>query len=137
MHLSWLSAGTEERPYQIRALQLVYFREKYVMKRKGILAGAFALAIGLSMALPMRAAADQWDHGNHNRGHQYQSWRWEHDHDHYRGYPYTPPPAYANSYQRRYQYLPQNGQGMINPRNSNLYWACDSDGHHCHWAPRY
>jgi hypothetical protein len=25
---------------------------------------------------------------------------------------------------------------MINRRNPNLYWACDSDGHHCHWTPR-
>jgi hypothetical protein len=108
-----------------------------VKKRKGILAGAFALAIGLSMALPMRAAADDWGHRDHDRGHQYQSWRWEHNNDHYRGYPYTPPPAYANSYQRRYQYIPENGQGMVNPRNHNQYWACDSDGHHCHWAPRY
>src|ERR1700722_18632461 len=108
-------------------------REKHVIKRKRILAGVCALAIGLSMALPIRASADSWDH---DHGHHYQSWRWQHDHDHYRGYPYTPPPAYAYSYQRRYQYILENGQGMINPRNHNLYWACDSDGHHCHWAPR-
>jgi len=40
----------------------------------------------------------------------------------YPGYPYP---------------LPANGEGMINQRNPNLYWACDSQGHHCHWAPRY
>ena len=118
-------------------------------KRTRILSGVCALIIGLSLALPMRAAADDKDHGSHwdhdrghqgqdyERGHQHQSWwRWDWDKDHYRGYPYTPPPAYAYSYQRHYQYIPENGQGMINPRNPNLYWTCDSDGHHCHWAPR-
>jgi hypothetical protein len=121
---------------------------RYVMKKRTrILSGVCAFIIGLSLALPMRAAADNWDHGDNDRGHQYQDhdrghqhqswWRWQRDNDHYRGYPYTPPPAYAYRYQRRYQYLPENGQGMINPRNPNQYWACDSDGHHCHWAPRY
>jgi hypothetical protein len=33
-------------------------------------------------------------------------------------------------------YIPPNGQGMVNRQNSNLYWACDSDGHNCHWAQR-
>jgi hypothetical protein len=33
-------------------------------------------------------------------------------------------------------YIPPNGEGMVNRQNSNLYWACDSDGHHCHWARR-
>jgi len=33
-------------------------------------------------------------------------------------------------------YIPPNGQGIVNERNPNLYWACDSEGHHCHWAPR-
>jgi hypothetical protein len=107
-----------------------------VMKRKKLLAGAFALVIGLSMALPTHSSADENGYGNHD-SHHYQSWRWEHNQDHYRGYPYTPPPAYAYSYQRRYQYIPENGQGMVNPRNHNQYWACDSDGHHCHWAPRF
>jgi hypothetical protein len=32
--------------------------------------------------------------------------------------------------------LPPNGEGMINKRNPNLYWACNSDGNHCHWARR-
>jgi hypothetical protein len=118
-------------------------------KRTRILSGVCALIIGLSLALPMRAAADEKDHGDHDRGHQhqawrsdhdrdhqYQSWRWQRDRDYYRAYPYTPPPAYYG-YWQQHQYLPANGQGMINPRNPNLYWACDSDGHHCHWAPRY
>jgi hypothetical protein len=29
-----------------------------------------------------------------------------------------------------------NGEGMINRRNPNFYWACDANGHHCHWAWR-
>jgi hypothetical protein len=100
-------------------------------KRKKILAGVFAVIIGLSVAMPTRASADERDHDSYRH---HNSWRWERDNDHYRAYPYAPP-AYAYGYRRRY-YSP-NGQGMVNPRNSNLYWACDSDGHHCHWAPRY
>jgi hypothetical protein len=26
---------------------------------------------------------------------------------------------------------------MVNPRHPGLVWACDSQGHHCHWARRY
>ncbi len=100
-------------------------------KRKKILAGVFAVIIGLSVAMPTRASADERDHDSYRH---HNSWRWERDNDHYRAYPYAPP-AYAYGYRRRY-YSP-NGQGMVNPRNPNLYWACDSDGHHCHWAPRY
>ena len=33
-------------------------------------------------------------------------------------------------------YLPSNGEGMVNRSNANLYWACDSHGHNCHWARR-
>jgi len=99
-------------------------------KRKKILTGVFALIIGLSVAMPMRASAD--DYG-HDRGREHHSWRWERDNDHYRAYPYAP--TYAYGYRRGY--VPANGQGMVNPNNPNLYWACDSDGHHCHWAPRY
>src|ERR1700730_2553719 len=98
-------------------------------KRTRILSGVCALIIGLSLALPMRATADEKDHGDHDRGHQHQAWRWQRDRDYYRAYPYTPPPAYYG-YWQQHQYLPANGQGMINPRNPNLYWACDSDGHH-------
>jgi len=100
-------------------------------KRKKILTGVFAMIIGLSVAMPMRASADDWNHDGDN--HHHHSWRWERDHDHYRATPYAP--GYAYGY--RPGYVPANGQGMVNPNNPNLYWACDSDGHHCHWAPRY
>jgi hypothetical protein len=98
------------------------------MKR---LAGIFALLIGLSVAMPLQASADDW---HHDRDYHHQVWRWERDHDHYRAYPMTP--EYAYGARRRY-IPPANGEGMLNPRNPNLYWACDSDGHHCHWAPRF
>lgn len=40
--------------------------------------------------------------------------------------------------QPRYGYsYPSNGAGMVNRRNPNLVWTCDSQGHHCHWAQRY
>jgi hypothetical protein len=97
-------------------------------KRKKVLTGIFALVIGLSVAVPMRASAADWDH--HDNGHHH-AWRWQRENDHYRAYPYTPGYAYGQR-----GYVPSNGQGMVNPRNPNLYWACDSGGHHCHWAPR-
>ncbi len=28
------------------------------------------------------------------------------------------------------------GYGAMNPRHPGLMWACDSHGHHCHWARR-
>jgi hypothetical protein len=106
-------------------------------KRARTLSAVCALIIGLTLALPIRASADEKDHGDHGRHHQRQAWRWERDKNHYRAYPYTLPPEYGYNYWQRQQYLPENGQGMVNPRNPNVYWACDSEGHHCHWAPRY
>jgi hypothetical protein len=104
-------------------------------KRKKILAGIFALVIGLSVAVPMRASADEYNHHpneyNHPGEHHWYQWRWHHYQDHSRAYS---APGYA--YGQR-GYVPANGAGMVDPRNPNLYWGCDSDGHHCHWAPRY
>jgi hypothetical protein len=34
------------------------------------------------------------------------------------------------------RYLPANGEGMVNRKNPNLYWHCDSHGNHCNWARR-
>ena len=115
-------------------------------RRNRILYGIFALVVGLSLALPIRALAFDGDHdrddGHHHEwrwdrdhdGDYHHAWRWDWDHDHYRAYPYAPS-AYPNGY--RYRNLPENGQGLVNSRNPNLYWACDSDGHHCHWARRF
>ena len=109
--------------------------------RKRTISGIVALTIALSMALPIRASAD-WDDHPHWRHHH--GWRWERQHDYYRAYPYAAPPAYSyapgyaypNRPYRGYRYIPENGEGMVNPRHPGLYWACDSDGHHCHWARR-
>jgi hypothetical protein len=95
-------------------------------KRKKILSGVLALVIGLSVAAPMRASADEYNH------HHRHSWSWRWNQDHYRAYPVAPAYAYG---QRGYR--PANGEGMVNRQNPNLYWACDSDSRHCHWAPRY
>ncbi|MGD0289226.1 MAG: hypothetical protein ABSC63_06185 [Candidatus Binataceae bacterium] len=99
-------------------------------KWKKVLSGIIALIIVLGVAMPMRAFAEDADY--HHRGHHPEygardqdyrrydhAWRWHWNQDHYSGY------------------IPANGEGMLNPRNPNLYWACDSEGHHCHWAPRY
>jgi hypothetical protein len=45
-------------------------------------------------------------------------------------------PSYNYS-QPNYGYYPSNGAGMVNRRNPNLIWVCNSQGHHCHWAQRY
>ncbi|MBV8450683.1 MAG: hypothetical protein JOZ29_00215, partial [Deltaproteobacteria bacterium] len=37
---------------------------------------------------------------------------------------------------RRGGYLPPNGEGMVNRGDPNMFWACDPQGHHCHWARR-
>jgi len=51
------------------------------------------------------------------------------------GYGYGTP-GYAYGYGSRGFAYPSNGEGMVNPRNPGLVWSCDSQGHHCHWAPR-
>lgn len=33
-------------------------------------------------------------------------------------------------------YVPPNGEGMVNRSNPKFFWACDSEGHKCHWAHR-
>ena len=124
-------------------------------KRKKILSGIFALAMALTFSLPVTASARDWDHDGDGYRHHHawrdhawrdsddvyhsRNWRWEWERDHYRGYPYAPgyayrAPGYGYGYRRGY--LPPNGEGMVSPRNPRFYWACDSDGHHCHWAPR-
>ena len=35
---------------------------------------------------------------------------------------------------RKGGYIPPNGAGMVSRNHPNAYWACDSEGHHCHWA---
>ena len=121
--------------------------------KKKLLASAFAFAIGTSVAIPATVRADDWHHhdrddqswsrdNDHDRDHRDRDRDWDQrDRDHYRdyrdrerafsfnhpGYGYNPNAGRS---------IPPNGEGMINNRNPNLYWACDSDGHHCHWARR-
>lgn len=120
-------------------------------KRNKILSAMFGLIVGLSLAMPMRAMAENV---NNQPDHHRHGWLWEKYQDHYRahpddrgdaygnrqGYAYGNQPGYAYGSKPGYAYgnrpLPANGQGMINDRNPNLYWACDSGGHHCHWARR-
>jgi hypothetical protein len=118
-------------------------------KSKKILFAIFALIIGLSVAMPMRALADDHGHDHDRHSHEWhgdrhawrgdgdrddhgRGWRWDWERDHYRAYPMAP--SYAYGYRRGY--VQPNGAGMVNPRHPNLRWACDSDGHHCHWAAR-
>lgn len=102
-------------------------------RKKKLLSGILAMTVGLSIAMPMRALADDWDH-DHDRPHHHHMWSREHDDDDYRAYPRQREDDDYWIYRNRA--LPPNGQGMINQRNPNFVWACDSDGHHCHWARR-
>jgi hypothetical protein len=121
--------------------------------KKKILAGAFALAIGTSVAIPTTARADWW--ANHDRdhrawvarehqGHDWQrNWYYRDHRDRDRDYASDHRDWYANHPNYGYGYygsgqrnLPPNGEGMINKRNPNLFWACNSQGNHCHWARR-
>lgn len=99
------------------------------LKRK-LIAGVIALAVGTCFALPTtaRADSDDWHH------HEHHEWR-EHHHDHDRDHDHDWDDNYHSGYHGRY--LPPDGQGMVSRRNPNFYWACDADGHHCHWARRY
>lgn len=109
--------------------------EQYMKKRNKILSGVLALTMGVGLVMPMTASAYDYDHDGHHR--ERHEWRERENDRYYRGYEYTPRYAYGNhpgAYGNRA--LPADGQGMINRRNPNLSWACDSDGHHCHWARR-
>ena len=117
--------------------------------KKKILAGALIVAIGTSMAIPTTVRADDWWH--HHDRHDQSWWARAHDHDRDRNYR-DRDRDHARDWDRdrdwsynhpEYRYypngqrsIPPNGEGMINNRNPNLYWACDSEGHHCHWARR-
>jgi hypothetical protein len=124
--------------------------------KKKILAGAFALAIGSSVAIPTTARADwwadhdrdhhawverqhhdHWDRNSYYRDQRQRDYDWDH-HDWYSNHP-NDSPSYGPNYSyypNRQRNLPANGEGMISARNPNLHWACDSEGHHCHWARR-
>jgi Ni/Co efflux regulator RcnB len=113
--------------------------------KKRILSGIFALMVGLTLMMPARALADDWHHhdqDHHDRDHHASQWH-DHDRDRNHGYDHDRNRDYNHAYRPGYGYgnrgrsIPPNGQGMVNARNPNLYWACDSDGHHCHWAPRH
>jgi len=107
-----------------------------MLKRKRILSAIFALVMGVSLTSPIRASAEDnhwWDYHHdknweehHRNDPHYHEWWWDKDHDHSSGHTYAPGSAYH----------PANGEGMRDPRNPNVYWACDSEGHHCHWARR-
>ncbi|SRR5713226_1741343 len=102
--------------------------------KKKLLSGMFALLVGVAVASPGRALADEWRQGGnhewreHHDGDRDDASRWHRDHDRY---------AWRHHDRDWNRPLPRNGEGMINRNSPNLYWACSSEGHHCHWAPRF
>ena len=121
-------------------------------QKKRLLSGVLAMTVGLSLAMPMRALAHDWDNEQHHKFWSHRAdddgyWRRHHDDDDDRAYPrqwnddddYWTNRSWANRnhyWTYRNRALPPNGEGMINRRNPNFFWACDGDGHHCHWARR-
>ena len=71
--------------------------------KKRILSGMFALTLGLMVASPGRALADEWRHWGHNE------WREHHDGDR--------DDASRGHYRDWYRPGPRNGEGMINRSN--------------------
>jgi hypothetical protein len=74
------------------------------------------------------AQGDEWYHGQ--RGHWYKQRN---------GWQFASERVVCDNSCRNCRpgrYLPPNGEGMLNPENSNVCWSCDSEGHHCHWARR-
>jgi hypothetical protein len=137
-----------------------------VISKKAIIAGVFSAIIGVGMlAMPVKAMARDWDHDgdggrheNHDNG-RHNGWYnqgggnngWynhrgqnEEEEEEHEGRGYYQQPRYGYGYQEPEdegygygrQFLPRNGAGMVNPRHPGLAWACDSQGHHCHWARR-
>jgi len=103
-----------------------------------------------------RVLRDEWYQGQ--PGHWYQhgnQWRWRgadgdtwhmgqqgHWYQEANGYQFGTAGMVCNDNGRNCHeggYLPPNGEGMVDRANPNLFWQCDSQGHHCHWQqrPRY
>jgi len=92
----------------------------------------------LSFGVPVSANAYDYNYQRQQEMHHHW-WKWHHHDEANRAYPrygYNDNRGYGYNNQFGHQNLPADGQGMINHRNPNLFWACDSDGHHCHWARR-
>jgi hypothetical protein len=135
-----------------------------VISKNAIVAWVFSATVGVGMlVMPAKAMAHDWDHVGDVTRHEHHDHDWHNDFFHHRaeeqsesrGYYRQPPrytydnPRYGYGYQpRRYGYrdrwpryenyaIPANGQGMVDPRRPSLVWACDPQGHHCHWARRF
>jgi hypothetical protein len=129
-----------------------------MISKKAIIALVVAAIVGVgTLAIPARALAHGWDHDGDGWRHQrhdnglHRGWykhRGEDEEEEHEGGGYYRQP-YGNGYgepdgdEGYPRNLPNYGynsngsiNGMVNPRHPGLYWACDSQGHHCHWARR-
>jgi hypothetical protein len=134
-----------------------------MISKKAIFAGIFSVLVGIGMlVMPTGAMAHDRDHDGGGWGHRHHDngrhlgWnKHRGDDDDYRGggyyqqpnnYGYQQPYRYGrgdNDGDEGYRYgngrrsNGWNGNGMVSRRHPGLIWACDSQGHHCHWARRY
>ena len=103
-----------------------------------VLAGWFALAPASmlkSASLPSYQVAQNQRYEN-DQWYQGQQGHWYKEHN---AWQFKSADVVCDAHGRhcsRGRYLPPNGEGRVNPQNPSLYWACNSKGHHCHWAPR-
>lgn len=123
--------------------------------KKAMVLWVFSAVVSVGMlATPNRALAHGWDHdgdGWRHQGHdngRHEGWDNHHDRDRHeneeeeeehehQGY-YQHPYGYGSGWNRPNYGSRWNGSnnGRSNPRHPGVMWACDSNGHHCHWARR-
>ena len=134
-----------------------------MISKKAIIAWVFSAIVGVGMlAMPARALAHDWGHdgggwrhqrhdnGLHRGWYNHRGEGEEEEEGHEGGGYYQQPYGYGYGNQEPdgdegygwnrpgYGYN-SNGwlNGRVNPRHPGVYWACDSQGHHCHWARRF
>jgi hypothetical protein len=127
-----------------------------MLSNKAVMLWVLSVIISLGMLFVPNAALahgrdhdrDDWHHQWHDNGH-HEGWYNHHGHDwheneeeeehEHRGYYQHPYPyGYGSGWTRPNYGSRWNGpvNEWNNSRHPGLMWACDSHGHHCHWARR-
>jgi hypothetical protein len=109
---------------------------------------AFALTSVANAATPSSfQVAQNEEHEEHHQGQHYghdrdDEWYWGqrgHWYHEKHGWQFRSGGLVCNNYGtdcRPGRNIPANGEGMVNSKNPNFYFGCDSEGHHCTWKRR-
>ena len=133
-----------------------------MISKKAILAWVFSAIVSVGMlAMPGRALAgdrdhdgDGWrhqqrhDNGLHRGGYNHRGGDGDEEEEDEGGGYYQQPYGYGHGEPDGDEGYGGNqpdygstwngsSNGWVNRRHPGLVWACDSHGHHCHWARRY